>query len=340
MDYTRIVAVDPVTNLTHVSGATHTGTISISTASRQQLYPSISNNVVNVFTDGKEVLQEGTYEAYKIIVKETYNILDYVDIQNYMQNHIGSDFYNVLNNIESLLTVNLIYEITDCGEIVYTYLKANKNCILNNCGFLQSEAIQPNSGTVYRYLNGVKTGSPFASETLVDLTNYNTTIDITSSDLIDANKPSNRVVDVCKDLSGNILYGFTLGFIPDLSDGSDEKRKTLTNIWNMRNSKKTYPYCVVNLNFNTNDFLNVVGYRHYILPRQEITNKTRIALGDKKYYFIDSHKAFSTNVDDNGIGNKITALDNTDVIYSDVISAGGLSVKSDESYSSAVLKTD
>ena len=338
--YTRIVAVEPVANLTHVSGATHTGTISISTASRQQLYPSISNNIVDIFADGKEVTQEGTYEAYKFIVKETYNILDYVDIQNYMQNHIGSDFYKVLDDIESLLTVNLIYEIYDCGEIVYTYLKANKNCILNNCGFLQSEEIQPNSGTVYRYLNGVKTGSPFESETLVDMTNYNTSVDIASTDMIDSNKPSDRMVDLCKDLSNNILYGFTFGFIPDLSDGSDEKRKTLTNIWNMRNSKKSYPYCVVNKNFDVNDFINVVGYRQYILPSQEITNRTRIKLGNKAYYFIDSHTAFSINVADGDIGNKITALDNTDVTYSDVISSEGVSVKSNQSYSSATLKTE
>lgn len=337
---TKIIAVEPVADLTHVSGATHTTNISISTASRQQLYPSISNNIVNIFADGVEITQDGTFEAYKIVVKETYNILDYVDIQNYMQSHIGANFDSVVNNIGSLLTLNIAYEIYDCGETVYTNLIANKNVLLVNCGFLQSEIIQSGSGTVYRYLNGVKAGSPFESQSLVDMTNYNTSVDITSSDMIDANKPSNRVVDVCKDNNGNILYGFTLGFIPDISDSADSKRKTLTNIWNMRNSKKTYPYCIVNENFDVNDFANVVGYRQYILPNQEITNKARIKLGNKTYYFIDAHDDYCINVADSDIGNKVTALDNTDVVYSDVISSVGLSVSSEQSYSSATLKAD
>lgn len=336
----QITIDNPVANLTHVSGATHTDTIDVATATRDQLYPSINNNVVKIYADNVEVNSNANMDCYKVIVKETYNILDYVSLQNYMKNHIGVNIWDHVDNIESLIEVNLVYEISALNEIIYTNLKALKNCVLGNCGFMQSTAIDANSGTVYRYINGVDNSSVFDSTGLVDMTNYNTNIVVAKTDLIDENKPSNRCIDLCKDSSNNILYGFVFGFIPDLSDGADSIRKDLYNIWDMRSTKKSYPYCVLDKVFNAGEFINVIGYRHYVLPDQLLTNLTGVKVGDKKYYFIDAHSSYSLNIEDNNIGQEVVSLDSSGVVFSDCIGANGISIRSSQNYSAASIKVN
>lgn len=339
----NITITNPVANLTHVSGATHTTSISISSAAQDQLSYSINDNIVKIYIDEREITEDGIHNCYKANIKESYNILDYVDIITYMQNHIGADFSSdtVRHEIDSIIAVNNMVEITASNEVVYTKIKAIKNCYLVNCGFMQASVLTAsNSGTVYRYLNGVASGNNFASDTLVDMTNYSTSYDIRNTMLINADKPTNRCVDICKDGSGNILYGFTFGFVPDMSYGSDEYRKNLPTLWDLRNTRKSYPYCIYNTEFNSNQFIDVVGYRHYIMPGQDITNRSSIVLANKRYYFIDAHSAYSSEIDDENYGVKIKELDNYNTIHSDVIGATGLSIGSTNSYSAAVLKTE
>lgn len=338
---TRILMTAPVQDLSHVSGATHTTDIDITGAVRDQLYPSINNNVVNVYADNnKEITENGTTSCFKITVKETYNILDYVSIQSYMQENIGASLDEAADNIDAILRVDNIYEITKFNENVYTTYTALKDCYLTNCGMLQADCINAVGGTVYRYANGVNESSEFDSTDLVNMSSYNQSINITKEDLINSSIPVNRCVDICKDNDTNeILYGFTFGFVPDLGDGANDKRKDLPIQWNMRETKKSYPYCIVDTAFNTGDFISAAGYRRYIMPGAVITNDTPVKIGDKKYFIIDAHNSFSTKISDTDYGNELDALENNGVKYADLIGAAGVNIASGQTYSAAILKT-
>ena len=335
----------PSADLTHVSGATHTDTVPISGMTESQLYPSVNNHSLDIYANGKKITQNGAYITSRLIVKEHYEIMDFIGMSNYLKAHIGSDLATVRNNIDSVLALDYTYIITEDSEVIYSCVRAIDEINLANSGFIQATAIYGNNGTVYRYVNGVKNGTDFASSSLVDMTNYNADKTIKKSDLIDPSKPVNRCVDICKDGNGNILYGFVIGFIPDKSFGADSKRASILTsdssvIWDMRSTKKSYPYCVYNKTLSTGESINVVTYRHYIMPNTPITNETVININDEEYMFIDSHSNTYGTIDSNAMGKSVKELDNSSVIVSDVVGSNGVTYNVLSNYGTATLKTN
>lgn len=337
-----ITITDPTVqaNLTHVSGATHTSELSISNISYgQNLSPSVNNKSLKLFINDNLISENGVYYSNKIKIVEHYEIMDYYELINYLKNHVGNSLDDVKDNITSIVALDYIYEIDELNEIIYSTLTALENVTLQNSGFAQSYVLNANNGVVKRYVNGVASGS-FASNGLVDMSNYNTSINIYKSQLSNANIPVNRCVDLCLDNNDDILYGFAFGFIPDIGDSSDGNRKLLNTQWDMRDSKKSYPYCFYEKTLNTGDVLNVYTYRHYILPSQDIVNKTNIEVNKKDYLFIDSISSFNTNIKSDKLGAKISSINNDNIIYKDSVGSIGINIKSSSNNSSGVLKTD
>lgn len=329
---------NPIDSLTHVSGATHTNSLSISNLSTEQLYPSINHNSVYLNINGNNV-DDGIYYSDELKIVEHYEIIDYYEMVEYLKTNTGSDLNEIKDNIQALAAIDNIYTIDEINEKIFTTLTAIEELRISNSGFLQAGVLSANTGTVYRYLNGVSSGQ-FASNSLVDLTNYNTSNYILKNQLSNSNIPVNRCVDLCKDSNDNILYGFCFGFIPDKGDGSNELRKNLKYQWDLRDSKKSYPYCVYGKSLSVGDEINVAGYRHYIMPGQDITNKTAINFNEKDYLFIDSHSAFNTNISSNKLGASVNSIENNDIVFSNIVGVNGVRIKSSEGYSSAILKTD
>lgn len=331
---------NPAADLTHVSGATHTSTVSISGGASSQLYPSVNNHSIDLIINDKTITADGTYLAYAFDIKEHYEIMDYVAMSDYLKAHIGSDLASIRNNIDSVLALDYIYHVTNLDEIVFTCATAIAEVNLANSGFMQSSIIEANGGTVYRYVNGVKDGTTFASSGLVNMTSYSTTHSITKNDLLDSNKPSNRCVDICKDGSDNIKYGFAFGFIPDKSYGSDNKRSEnlSVTVWDMRDTKKSYPYCVRNKSLVSGESLQVVGYRHYIMPNAPLTNKAVIKIANETYMFVDAHARAFGSFDIGKLGQSVEILDEQNINVSDIVGAKGVTFNSSSNYSSGVFK--
>lgn len=328
--------IAPVSDLTHISGATHTASVPKASLTKDQLYPSINNRVVSLILDGEEITEDGTYYANKAQVVETYGIMDLYELYVYAGANVGSvDF----DEVTTLFSMSLVYEITDNAEVVYTNLKANEGCTLGDCGFLQAQELTANGGTVFRYVNGVASGT-FASNSLVDMTNYNTNYDITSSEVKTGQMP-NRCVDVCKDNNNKILYGFALGYIPDIGDGSDTARGSNTRLWDMRNTKKIYPICIVN-NTRTlaqGENVDVVGYRAYFGTMANATGKFTVKIGDKIYSVFDTHSTASGSIEGGKLGNKVEVVNNDGATVGDFVNANGISYYSSNSYSAFVVKS-
>lgn len=330
----------PVSNLSHVSGATHTASVSISGGILDQLYPSVNHNSITVKINGKTITENGVYHCEEFDVVEHYEIMDYAAINVYLKSHVGVELVDVRDNIESVLALDYVYHITPNGEVVYSTATAIEEVTIKNSGFMQASIINANGNTIYRYANGVKTDAFFNSAELVDMTDYNTNRGINKSDLLDSSKPTNRCVDIAKNSNGQIQYGFAFGFIPDIGDGADAKRANLNSsfIWDMRDSKKSYPLCIIEKTLAVGNSINVVGYRHYITEPQEETNKSVIQVGNKKYVFIDSHALVVDAVNVNTYGESVTVLDSSSMNVSDVVGAKGITFDSNANYSYAVLK--
>ena len=325
--------IAPVADLTHVSGAYHTSPIPLAGISNGQLYPSVNKRSTALVLDGEVITADGTYYPEKVLIKETYGIMDLYDLYTYAGAHVGNVNYD---EVDTICTMSYVYEITKDSEVVYSNLTANENVELAPCGFLQAMIINAVGGTVYRYVNGVESGV-FASSSLIDMTNYNTSNNILISD-VKAGQFPNHCVDVCKDSGNNIIYGFALGFIPDMSDGSDTKRASNTTLWDMRSTKKIYPVCVQSKSLSAGEQVSVVGYRAYF---GEITGKTdeyNIKVGDKEYVVFDAHITAHGNIENSKLGNKVEVVSNDSISVGDCVGALGITYYSSDSYSAFIVK--
>ena len=329
-----ITNVEPTAALQHVSGATHTNDVSVANMSAEQLYPSINNHSCKLYINGSEVTDDGTYRAEEVRFVEQYGIMDLYELVTYAQANVGSVDYD---EVKPIVTLSYVVDVTEHGEVVYTNLTAEEYVYVSNSGFMQASELMANSGTVYRYVNGVASGT-FDSTGIVDMTSYNTNVIIYNSDKRTGQIP-NRCVDVCKDSQGNILYGFAFGFLPDIGDGADSKRSGNSYYWDMRSTKKAYPSCVENKELNDGDQLNVIGYRAFLPPTEGVTDKFSVKLGGTTYFFVDTHEPVSSSFESDAFGEKVDEVSNDGMNLGDCIGSTGISYWSNESYSAAVVST-
>src|SRR5690606_35329628 len=82
----------PVAQLTHVSGATSTAAIPVtSVVAGAQLYPSVQRVITTILVDGQPV-SAGTHQGVAAQVRESYEILDYRSIIDTARANIGTPF--------------------------------------------------------------------------------------------------------------------------------------------------------------------------------------------------------------------------------------------------------
>ena len=330
----QITAIAPVSNLTHVSGATHTDEVSLSGISNQQLYPSINKHATGLYVNGDLVTVDETYDAGKIYIKEQYGIIDIYEWVTYARSHVG----NIdLDDMQTLCTITYVVEILKNAEIVYSNLRADTPITLVNSGFMQADPLSANDGVLYRYINGVSSGA-FASTNLVDMTSYNTTNKILPNNVRSGQVP-NRSVEVS--IKNNaIQYGFAFGFIPDIGDGADSKRILNPQLWDMRDTKKSYPYCIMDKTLASGEQVNVVGYRVFFEEMTGVTDKYTLTVGDKAYGVVDAHAGVSGSLDCDRYGNSVTQVNSDGMNVADHVSGAGIYYHSNNDYSASVVKVN
>lgn len=338
--------VNPTATLTHKSGATHTSDIAIDTFKDvASIYKSINKHSVKFFIDDNEIsLADGTYLGSTFIVKEEYNIVDYKAMQEYLKANVGSMCND--DNIKGTLRVSLIYKFTESGACtIYHSIKALSDKVkLQNCGFVQSEPLNKFTGyTINRMLPGVKEKSGINFGKLVDMSTYNSSLVFYKEDLIVPEQPCNRSIDIIADSEGNYVMGHSIGYICDKFDGSDKHR--LSNdmpLWDMRNTKKSYPVGISNVILQPGEYLSFACFRNYISPYdlQDKVIINKIVESDCTYIIIDSTEAISGSYEIKELlGKKISIVNsrNFNLVY-DYVDANGISFNIGADGGSAVLK--
>ena len=331
----------PATDLTHVSGATHTDEISIDGLENGNLYPSVNNRKHKIYADGVEIAEDGIYYCDKFTVWEQYNIMDYVDVGEYLQAHIGTDLLTA-DGIAGCVrqTIQYTFGETDC--VIAHSTEALKDVYYVDCGFLQAIPSTFAGKNFYRYGNGVNENNPLYSANLLNQTSDSSGFNVTPSILADANVPMNRSVDLVKD-NGNLAWGFTTGFIPDISYGANTYRKDLSVLWSFRtDTRKSYPCAFRYRHAVVGFYADIVGYRNYLRPGLDITNESLIEVGNTLYVIVDAHTQQinrSVKVPEKYLGKPIQVLEPVNfVLSSNIVGANGVVFSTTNNYGCAVLK--
>lgn len=346
-DVVSWVRVDPVANLTHVSGATNTTTVDISTISLKQLYPSVNNCTLKYIIDeGIEITEDGDYYSKELKVIESYNVIGYKELIDYAQANVGVSYKDNIDDIGGSIRIGICYEFKKDGTCIVNHnITALRKIVLGNCLFIiMSPLITIDGHTLYRYMPNVvaKSGIDFAN--IEDMTNYNTSINYGIDDLVDVTIPPHRSIEWLEDSEGNKVFGFTIGYLIDKSDAKNSSRlANVTQLWEMRDTKKVYPGAFEG-EMNIGDYYNFICYRKALNVSEysDLTAFYKIESGNDIYIYIDCHDTVANkSVKLNEyIGREITVLESNDnfTLHNTIVDEYGILFSVVNNYGYAVLK--
>lgn len=278
-----VAAVNPTTNLTHVSGATHTGAINYTTkVTTAQLLPSVGRIHVTAWLDGVQISANDTYTGSVLEVRESYEVLDYKALYDYAvaNNAVAA------NSIAGCVLVSNTFRWNGSGRcrVTTTYDELTPTTLGQagvGVGAVQALNLSASGKTTKRYVPGMGTVNGHDWSAGIDLTSYS------SDDTLDA--ASARVAGRIPafhldtlDTSGTLLCGFACGFLPfgsrsDTASRSAQRASHASSaLWFLKGTKKAYPY------FTTSEaagwgHLQMDAYRIYLSPSQVtsvLVNKT------------------------------------------------------------------
>lgn len=203
------------------------------TISSVQLIPTFKNYAFTMRNDNGDVLSDdGVLLGDKIIFDESYELIDIVDMVNYLKSHIGNNtnatYYS--NAVKSEMAIHNTFIFEDSGMclIATNAVPLKQNIWVEYYGGVQSSAI---GNTVY---------APFT--TVDDLTEMGTTtINLTKSSWRDETFPPYKMYQFDQN------KGFVTGYIIDYGQGLPNIRADKINgangagFWYI-SSKKMYPH--------------------------------------------------------------------------------------------------
>lgn len=249
-------------NLTHVSGSTHVAPLDYTKklgVGVAQLFPAIGKLRQKLILDGA-TLPEGTTKGRELEVRESYEVLDYKSLYDTAKANVGVSY--TARNVAGSVRVESVHRFREGGvATVDVSLTEVKPTTLAACGFVQSVAL---NGTVTRYLPGVKTKGGFDWSAGVPLAGYAVSQLITTTDLHVATAPPVLSLDVRTDV------GFALGVKPwaaGVTSSTARLAEAPTNLWDMRNTKKSYPTGVLSESPGWVRY-EAHAYRAYLTPTQ------------------------------------------------------------------------
>ena len=334
-------SIDPISNLRHVSGATHTATISIATIAGAQLYPSVKNISVKYLLDGEEITNDGIYQGQKVDIIEQYEILDYKSLIDFAKNNIGTPYQS--GNVDGLVRLGNVYKYTKGLKCTTSHsMLALKKFRTGQCGFLQAIQIFLSGHSQVRYIPGI-TYPGLDFEAGLNLTNLTSNILIKPEHLNNASIPPSHYTDWLIDGSGNKKYGFTMGYIVDKTNSKNSDRVSNTsNYWDLRTTKKSYPIAIENKTLEAGDYLNFMGFRNYLVG-EEVGKATNLnVVKDEKdtylYAQFTAPNTESKNLVD-GLGAGIEAIQSANLVsLSDTVDAFGMTLKASTTKAHGIYK--
>ncbi|MDR3591569.1 MAG: hypothetical protein P4N41_18085 [Negativicutes bacterium] len=305
------------TTLTHSAGAIHTSTITFSSPVQVEIYQSFKNHTYQVLADSyRPIITDGSYSCDHLDIVESYDIVDYNSMLNYVRSQVGSSVQPTFNApaVDVSVHFDIIYRIQDNGAItVYHKIKNYKLISLDYAGLVQAmQLVKPSGGTLYEY---VPKTVPFTMTSnynlanIQDITSLSETINLTSEKWADTANPPDRYLQFAKTSGGAKYqnYGFTLGYCTAFAWGNQSIRKNAaaSTLQLLYSSKKQYPKLVTgasttysNSQVPAGTTFEGVAFRCPVNYNND-TDATVIAwyqVGDTTYLMLDYHTNVSKTV--------------------------------------------
>ena len=286
--------------LSHLSGATNTGDITVDSKSTGQLYPSHKNRSISLQVDGvSTVIADGKINYNdNVTFLESYELMTMQGVYDFVTSNIGTQSEVIV--APAVAKVMLAYRFDIEGGLSFV----NELIITDATTFYQASMLQSalapaSNGAVIYYIPKTKpyletNGVTHDFSKGVDIRADVGTVDrigITRTALEDASKPADRAYQM------NNVAVFATGFIP-VFDAEPQRRLALVEpdgrFWSVRgNTLKTYP----SITMNSDGYVPVdagfkvtcLAFKKFLAKNDDyIAYPVRTVTGD--YFYIDTKK--------------------------------------------------
>lgn len=310
--------VNPVSPLTHKSGATHTGNIAFTAQATTQIVPGAKNVETKIYSDnGTELTEDGCLVGKYIDVVETGYLIDVPKMKDYLIRNVGSNtntsYYS--ENIDADVMYQIIYRFfsSGCCLVSTNIVPISPVSKLEFAGFVQAQTIGNN---VYVPYSSIDTIAPIVSGSNV----------LIPSMWNDAEFPPYKFYQF------NADKGFALGYVIDYGQGMPSVRKNHCAVdagnFNV-STKKMYPYFV---HANENIGMKPVSGYAFRSPSIIVDDITVVwyEVGDARYYEIEIFNAFDGFIHlDGSNGKRIEVVKSDRELNLTDILVDGIYVKTD-----------
>lgn len=257
--------------LTHSSGATNTGAITVASAVTTQLTPALKDQVKTVLLDGiTPVTADGTYRCSTLHIVESYAICNPAAVVTYVRGLVGSATQPAFNAtaIDPDVRRTLTYQYAENGSCAITDgTQAINNLTIGYLGATQASPLTYSGKQLWQYIprvtsktNGSGTWN-FAAQAQIDGTFEQ--INLTSANWTDANQPPDRLAQIVK-TAGVSEFGLMVGYTPRRSIGVPALRKTLVNdACFISTARKQYPKAMNIGTFAAGAYYEIAAFRAY-----------------------------------------------------------------------------
>ena len=324
-----LVATIPSSPLTHNGKS-----VAFNSSARKGVLSACNHISVKILdVDGNEIVNDGHYQGDYFDIVETYNIINILDMIEYLKDNVGN------NTNESLYSDEITGKYCTCNNI-HRFTERGAMTLFQSVDFERTTSIN--------YIGGVQS-MPIGSYYCVPSTNANLItlqgatdpaeiVSLTSDKWDNAEYPPNSYWQFDK---ANWTNGFVIGYCPEFGDGKAEKRKNISNAGQIYNTKKVYPYLVSNGQATNTRTVQCVSYRIPLNRYDEdIPAVGWYYVGKDIYSMIDVQKSVNKHLvlPNEFKGKKVTVVEkHGDITVSEFVGATGIRVITNE-YGNVTLK--
>jgi hypothetical protein len=222
------------TTLTHASGATHTGAITVASSTvGDQIRPSVHSHTIEILLDGATDLTgeaDGEYGGDYLAISEAYTITSMAEVIAYAQARVGSstapDYVDP--SIGGIARVELLYRLTSAADCrIRARVDLLEPARLGASLLLQSVPLNlSGSRKLWQYIPDTLPIGGDDWEAGVEITSYAPQVNVLPATWRYADAPPSRLTQVLTESDGTGVIGFTLGFDETLLAGRPAIRAT------------------------------------------------------------------------------------------------------------------
>lgn len=349
------------TALSHVSGATNTTTINMTSSSQYQIIPIIRDYLAEFRLDDVAISSDGAYKGNRLVLSETYSLMNIASQQAWLISDVGNPSPDYTNDaITEQVRFYYEYEWNEFGAMSIRAAHGAKEdyrrAALNGYwGALQLQRLSltgDSSGgmhsKVFVYIPEVAPVSGLDFKNVAEVTSNLLDVNVLTTDCDDVSDPASHYSLIGKDGSDVTLSGHLFGYDRSLGLGIPTTRANSVGIiYNMSPNEKNYPhaidYAAGDAVANTVD--EVTAFRAPFLPTDtDLTvPAVLVSMNGKLYCYITSHKDLTNKLIAipkafNGL--KVTTIKhNANVtVHSEFVSSGAITISVENNYGDVVLQ--